>query len=117
MLIGLWRGLGHEIAKLTAMLLAQAKGNETVQRLMGVHGVGPVTASVFALKVDDPSRFACGRNCAAWLGLTSNEHSSGGKRRLGAITKAGDEDLRSLLVLGAATLLIRARRAPASASA
>ena len=116
-LIGQWRALGREIAKLTAQLLAQAKGNETVQRLMAVPGVGPVTASVFALKIGDPSRFACGRNCAAWLGLTPNEHSSGGKRRLGAITKAGDEDLRSLLVLGAATLLIRARRAPASASA
>lgn len=115
-LIGQWRRLGDEIAKLTATLLAQAKGNETVRRLMDVPGVGPVTASIFSLRIDDPSRFACGRNCAAWLGLTPNEHSSGGKRRLGAITKAGDEDLRSLLVLGAASLLIRARRAPESAS-
>jgi len=116
-LIGQWRMLADEIAKLTAKLLAQAKGNETVKRLMSVPGVGPVTASVFALKIDDPGRFACGRNCAAWLGLTPNEHSSGGKRRLGAISKAGDEDLRSLLVLGAATLLIRAKRAPESAGA
>lgn len=115
-LIGQWRGLAAEIAKLTATLLAQAKGNETVRRLMSVPGVGPVIASVFVLKIDDPGRFACGRNCAAWLGLTPNEHSSGGKRRLGAISKAGDEDLRSLLVLGAATLLIRAKRAPESAS-
>ena len=114
-LIGQWRRLGAEIARLTAMLIAQAKGNETVRRLMAVPGVGPVIASVFALKIDDPSRFACGRNCAAWLGLTPNEHSSGGKRRLGAITKAGDEDLRSLLVLGAATVLMRAKRAPESA--
>ena len=115
-LIGQWRVLASGIAKLTAKLIAQAKGNETVKRLMGVPGVGPVIASVFALKVDDPGRFDCGRNCAAWLGLTPNEHSSGGKRRLGAISKAGDEDLRSLLVMGAATLLIRAKRAPESAS-
>jgi transposase len=116
-LIGQWRGLGGEIAKLTATLLAQARGNETVRRLMEVPGVGPVTASVFALKIDDPGRFACGRNCAAWLGLTPNEHSTAGKRRLGAITKAGDEDLRSLLVLAAATLLIRAKRNPQGAGA
>jgi transposase len=115
-LIGQWRSLGEDIAKLTARLLAEAKGNATVKRLMSVPGVGPVTASVFALKIDDPSRFACGRNCAAWLGLTPNEHSSGGKRRLGAISKQGDEDLRSLLVLGAATVLIRAKRAPESAN-
>ena len=114
-LIGQWRGLGADIAKLTAQLLAQAKGNETVRRLMAVPGVGPVTASVFALKIDDPSRFACGRNCAAWLGLTPNEASTAGKRHLGAITKAGDGELRSLLVLGAATLLIRAKRSPQSA--
>jgi transposase len=115
-LIGQWRRLGAEIAALTATLLAQAKGNETVQRLMAVPGVGPVIATVFALKIGDPSRFACGRNCAAWLGLTPNEHSTAGKRRLGAITKAGDGELRSLLVLGAATLLIRAKRSPQSAS-
>jgi transposase len=114
-LIGQWHRLGNEIAKLTARLIAQARGNETVKRLMGVPGVGPVIASIFALKVDDPGRFACGRNCAAWLGLTPNEHSSGGKRRLGAISKTGDEDLRSLLVMGAASLLIRAKRAPESA--
>lgn len=114
-LIGQWRRLAAEIARLTATLLAQARDNETVQRLMAVPGVGPVIASVFALKIDDPSRFACGKNCAAWLGLTPNQHSTAGKRRLGAITKAGDGELRSLLVLGAATLLIRAKRSPQSA--
>jgi transposase len=116
-LIGQWHRLAAEIAKLTAQLLAQAKGNDLVKRLMSVPGVGPVIASVFALKVNDPGRFACGRNCAAWLGLTPNEHSSGGKRRLGAITKAGDEDLRALLVMGAASLLIRAKSAPGKVDA
>lgn len=82
---------------------------------MSVPGVGPVTATVFDMKVDDPGRFSCGRDCAAWLGLTPTEHSSGSKRRLGAISKAGDEDLRSLLVLGAATLLIRAKHHPETA--
>lgn len=115
MLIQQWRALGAMIVKLTAELMAKAKTNPTVKRLMSVPGVGPIIAAVFALKVDDPSRFRCGRNCAAWLGLTPNEHSSGKKRRLGAISKAGDEELRSLLVLGAASLLNQAKRTPQKA--
>jgi transposase len=115
-LIAQWRALGVAIAKLTAKLMAEARADQTVERLMSVPGVGPVTASVFALKIEDASRFACGRNCAAWLGLAPNEHSSGTKRRLGAISKAGDEDLRALLVLGAATVLVRAKRNPQGAS-
>jgi transposase len=111
-----WRGLGGEIAGLTAQLLARARGNAAVRRLMAVPGVGPLSALVFALKVDDPSRFGCGRNCAAWLGLAPNEHSTANKRRIGSISKEGDEDLRSLLVLGAASVLIRAKRNPASAT-
>lgn len=111
-LLGQWRRLEEAIAKLTAQLEAQARTSETAKRLMSVPGVGPVTASVFALKVDDPQRFACGRNCAAWLGLVPNLRASAGKSRLGAISKAGDEDLRSLLVMGAASILIRAKAAP-----
>jgi transposase len=111
-LTGQWRRLEADIAGLTAQLICQAKASETAKRLMSVPGVGPVTASVFALKVDDPGRFACGRNCAAWLGLVPNLRASAGKSRLGAISKAGDEDLRSLLVMGAASLLIRAKAAP-----
>lgn len=110
-----WRALSEEIAKLTAVLLAKAKANPIVRRLMAVPGVGPLSALVFALKVDDPDRFRCGRNCAAWLGLAPNEHSTAGKRRIGSISKEGDESLRTLLVLGAATVLIRAKRDPASA--
>ena len=62
-------------------------------------------AMVFSLQVDDPDRFTCGRNCAAWLGLVSNAHANANKRRLGAITRAGNGDLGSLLVLGAATAI------------
>ena len=111
-LTGQWRRLEADIAGLTAQLIAQARTSEAAKRLMGVPGVGPVIASVFALKIDDPKRFACGRNCAAWLGLVPNLRASAGKSRLGAISKAGDEDLRSLLVMGAASLLIRAKAAP-----
>lgn len=114
-LIRHWRNLSVEIARLTASLIQQIKGNERIQRLMTVPGVGPIIACVCAAKLGDASRFACARDFAAWLGLTPKQHSSGQKRKLGSITKAGDEDLRSLLVLGAATVLIRAKRKPDSA--
>ncbi len=110
-----WRGLGGEIAALNAALIAHARSDERTRRLMTVPGVGPVIASVCAAKLGDPGRFACGRDFAAWLGLTPKQHASGDKRKLGSITKAGDEDLRSLLVLGAAAVLIRAKRKPDNA--
>lgn len=115
-LIRHWRNLSVEIARLTARLIQQIKGNERIQRLMTVPGVGPIIACVCAAKLGDASRFACARDFAAWLGLTPKQHSTAQKRRLGSITKAGDEDLRSLLVLGAATVLIRAKRKPDSAN-
>ena len=58
----------------------------------------------------DPARFASGRGCAAFLGLTPRDHSSGGKQRLGGISRAGDERLRELLVLGATSVLGHAVR-------
>ena len=107
-----WRGLGEEIAKLTALLLAKAKADPVVKRLMAVPGVGPLGALVFVNKVNDPKRFKCGRDCSAWLGFVPNEHSTAGKRRLGSITQEGDEGLRTLMVLGAACVLMHARRNP-----
>ena len=114
-LVGHWRRLAAEIAKLTAEVVAKARCDAKVKRLMQVPGTGPMIASLFVAKVPDPGRFACGRDCAAWLGLVPREHSSGDRRKLGAITKAGDEDLRSLLVLGAASVLGRAKRCPEEA--
>jgi transposase len=114
-LIRHWRNLSVEIAGLTASLIQQVKGNERIARLMTVPGVGPIIACVCAAKLGDASRFACARDFAAWLGLTPKQNSTAHRRRLGSITKAGDEDLRSLLVLGAATALIRAKRKPDSA--
>ena len=88
-----WRGLGEEIAKLTALLLAKAKADPVVKRLMAVPGVGPLGALVFVNKVNDPKRFKCGRDCSAWLGFVPNEHSTAHKHRLGSITQEGDEGL------------------------
>jgi transposase len=81
-----------EIAKIEAKLMAWHKHNELSQRLEGVAGVGAIGASLAAMKVPDPHAFRCGRDFSAWLGLTPKDH---------VITRAGDEALRSVLVVGA----------------
>jgi transposase len=113
-LVRQWRVLAGEIEELTLSLTRRAKSDERSVRLMTVPGIGPVTASACVAKLDDATRFGCGRDFAAWLGLTPKQHSTAERRRLGSITKAGDEDLRSLFVLGAAAVLVRARCRPQS---
>ena len=68
---------------------------------MEIPGVGPVLASAIVAVVPDPRAFKSGRNLAAWIGLVPRQNSSGGKERLGGITKQGDRYLRQLLVVGA----------------
>jgi transposase len=114
-LIRQWQALADEIAKLSAAIWEDARSDTTVKRLMGVPSVGPMIASTFAAKVEDPSRFRSARTFTAWLGLAPKEDASAEKRRRGAISKAGDADLRSLLVLGASSVLQHAKRNPAKA--
>ena len=75
-------------------------------------GVGPVTALTLAIEID-PAAFELGRHLAAWAGLTPTEHSTGGKQRMGGISRAGNERLRVLLVTGA-TSVINAAKKPGS---
>lgn len=77
-----------------------AKESEAARRLMQIEGVGPITASALVANVTDAKLFKSGREFAAWLGLTPSQHSSGGKNRLGRITKRGDVRLRTLLIHG-----------------
>ena len=114
--------LGEEIARvddrlaeLEAELLALHKANPLSRRLAMVPGIGPVTAITLALSVD-PAQFVSGRHLAAWIGLTPKEHSTGGKQQLGGISRAGNERLRQLLVVGA-TAVIRHARPGGKASA
>ena|ERR1039457_6642651 len=74
--------------------------------------VGPLTASAIVASVGNATEFRNGRQFAAWLGLVPRQHSTGGKTRLGHITKSGDNYLRSLLVLGARAVIHRAARHP-----
>jgi transposase len=88
------------------------RGNELSQRLATIPGVGPVGASAFVASVSDPHQFRSGRQFAAWLGLTPLQKSSGGRERLGRITKMGDKYLRKLLVVGMTSLVRRAKYKP-----
>ena len=88
---------------------------EPAQRLMQVPGVGPVTATALVATVGNAHAFRNGRQLAAWLGLVPRQHSSGGTRRLGRITKRGDVYIRTLLIHGArAGLRHLARRTDAT---
>ncbi|AXO14554.1 IS110 family transposase [Thalassospira indica] len=89
---------------------AAHKENEVSQRLASIPGVGVLTASAIAATVPDPSFFKSGREFAAWLGLVPRQNSSGGKERLGRISKQGNRYLRKLLVIGATSMLSVVRR-------
>ena len=99
----------HKIAELDARIVAQHRADEASRRLATIPGIGPIIASAIAAAVPDASAFKSGRQFAAWLGLVPGQNSTGGKERLGRITKTGDRYLRRLLVIGA-TGLIRYRR-------
>ena len=96
--------LDDKIEALDRRLLDQHKVNPVSQRLAAIPGVGPITAITMALTVD-PGNFKLGRHLAAWLGLTPREHSTAGKHRPGKISKAGNERLRQLLVVGAMSVI------------
>jgi transposase len=117
------RLLGNEVDRLDARLLeadkrllAEHKADATSQRLAAIPGVGPMTALSFALRVD-ARQFESGRHFAAWLGLVPRERSTGGKQRMGGISRAGNERLRQLLVLGATAVIRFAKSARSGRSA
>jgi transposase len=94
-----------EIERLDRHLLDWHRSNAVSQRLASIPGVGPVTATALAASIADPSMFRSGREFAAFLGLVPRQSSSGGKERLGRISKMGDRYLRTLLVVGATAVL------------
>lgn len=84
---------------------AAAREDHRIRRLLEIEGIGPVSASALVAAVGDAKQFASGRDMAAWLGLVPSQHSSGGKERLGSISKRGDTYLRTLLIHGARAAL------------
>ena len=84
--------------------------DEFSRRLAKIPGVGPIGAVLLKMKTPEPELFRSGRQFAAWIGLTPKDHSTAGKVRLGVITRAGDEGLRSVLVVGATAVIQHVRR-------
>jgi transposase len=107
--------LEARLATYTEQIAAQAKQSDVAKRLQSIAGVGPTTAAAMVATVGAPQEFRNGRQFAAWLGLTPKQHSTGGKTRLGRITKRGDAYLRTLLILGAKSALQAALRKPPEA--
>lgn len=93
-------------------LLSWHRSNDVAKRVATIPGIGTVCATALAAAVTDPHQFRSGRQFAAWLGLTPLQHSSGGKVRLGRISKMGDKYLRRLLVVGMTSLIRRAKYKP-----
>jgi transposase len=98
-----------ELKAIEIRLRAWHRANADSQRLAGIPGVGPIGATALVMKTPDPRAFPSGRHFAAWLGLTPKDHSTAGKTRLGKITRAGDERLRSVLVAGATAVIQHAK--------
>jgi transposase len=111
-----YRAVDKRLVAIEKKLMAHYRRDETARRLAAMPGVGPVVASLLSIKVTDAGAFAGGRDFAAWLGLTPKNHSTAGKNRMGVITRAGDEMLRQMLVVGATAHLRQVRRDPAKAS-
>lgn len=97
--------LEAQISAIDAQMLAWYKGNPVSRRLATIPGIGPVIASAIAATVADPAMFRSGREFAAWLGLVPRQHSTGGKARLGRISKQGNAYLRRLLIIGASSVV------------
>ncbi len=108
--------LDQQVAAMDAELAALHKANPVSRLLAEVPGIGRHVAISMALTVE-PRNFASGRHFAAWLGQTPKEHSTGGKQRMGKISKAGNERLRQLLFVGAMSVIRRAKPGSKSASA
>jgi transposase len=99
------RALDERILAYDRKIDALAKQSEPARRLMAIEGIGPITATALVASVGEARAFKSGREFAAWLGLTPRQNSSGGRTKLGAISKRGDVVLRTLLIHGTRSVL------------
>ena len=103
-----WQQVRERVAACDAGIAAHARADVRSQRAQQLIGVGPLTADAVVATIGDGREFTNGRQLSAWLGLTPTQHSSGGKQRLGEISRRGDSYLRTLLIQGARSSLQRA---------
>jgi transposase len=97
--------LKEKILEFDRMITAWHRSNEASRRLDDIPGVGPALSTALVASIADPKVFRSGRNFSAWVGLVPKQHSSGGKDRLGSISKQGDRYLRSLFMAGALAVI------------
>src|SRR3954454_23501807 len=100
----------RQILEMDRRITACHRASEVSRRLAEIPGVGPLLASALVAHVPNPRSFSCGRNLAAWIGLVPKQSSSGGKERLGGVTKQGNRYLRSMLTVGALAVIRYAQR-------
>jgi transposase len=112
-----YTALQAAIGDLDKKLMRWHRSSEVSRRLAAIPGIGPISAVMLRLKVSDARAFSSGRKFASWLGLTPKDHSTAGRTKLGSITHAGDPALRSLLVVGAMSVIRQATRGKSKPSA
>ena len=104
------RALDEQIVVLDREITARAREDADARRLMTIPGIGPITATAILALAPPAESFRKGRDFAAWLGLTPKQRSTGGKQKLGAISKMGDRTLRRLLIIGSSAVVLHAAR-------
>ena len=105
-----YSALGAEIGSIDKSILAWHRSCEASRRLEEIPGIGPIVATALVAEIGDWKAFRSGRNLAAWIGLVPKQHTTGGKNRLGSITKQGNRYLRWLLVIGATAVIRYAQK-------
>ena len=105
-----YSAIGAEIGSIDKSILAWHRSCDASRRLAEIPGIGPIVATALVAEIGDWKAFASGRNLAAWIGLVPKQHTSGGKDRLGSITKQGNRYLRWLLVVGAMAVIRYAQK-------
>lgn len=102
--------LDEQVALLDKEIARRAREDEDARRLMTIPGVGPITATALLALAPPIETFSRGRDFAAWLGLTPRQHSSGGREKLGSISKMGERTLRRLLIIGSSAVVLHASK-------
>jgi transposase len=109
-LVRQYSAIGTEIGSIDKNILILHRSCEASRRLAEIPGIGPIVATALVAEIGDWKTFSSGRNLAAWIGLVPKQHTTGGKDRLGSITKQGNRYLRWLLVVGAMAVIRYAQK-------
>lgn len=115
MMVDMIAQLDERIAALDKEIARRAREDEVARRLMTIPGIGPITATAIAAIAPPAETFAKGRDFAAWLGLVPKQASTGGKQKLGSISRMGERTLRRLLIIGSSAVVLQASRRGAPA--